>query len=292
MIVDVTDVEKPVPLGWPGGVPFPSKGAHTIVSHPTRPVLYVASQELPDRTPTIEIVDLSSWPPTLKVASMPPTGVGPHDITFNPTGTRAYVSSINATFIIDTTDPLNPVTTPPIAAIVDPEIRIHHEATLHPDGRHLLVVDEFVAAPPVGTPSCPGGGVVVFDLGPGNALERTPVKVGSFYADDHSVPATEDTHGTILDPACTAHEFKVSAKGTWMPISWMGGGTRVFDLTDLVEAATQPAPVPVIAPEIGFFKQTENDVWAAKPHPDARFHDYVIVSDTAATPASGRCRSR
>lgn len=283
-IADVTDPSSPIPIGWPSTASA-SKGAHTIVAYPGRAIIYVASQALPDRTPTIEILNLEVSPPTVTVAPMPQTGVGPHDITFNPSGTRAFVSSINATFIIDSTDPLAPVTTPPIAVIVDPEIKIHHEAVLHPNGRHLLVVDETVAAPPAGTPVCPGGGVTVFDLGPGATLERAPVKVGRFYADDTSAPVLEDTHGTPLDPSCTAHEFNISADGSWMPIGWMGAGVRTFDLSALVAATSSPVPVPVTVPELGHYKVSQIDVWAAKVHPLTGM--YIFVSDTSQEPTGG-----
>lgn len=285
-IADVTDPRTPIAVGWTGtATNVAAKGAHTIVAYPGRAIVYVASQSLPDRNPTIEILNLEVSPPTVTVAAMPPTGVGPHDITFNASGTRAFVSSINATFIIDTTAPLSPITNPPIAVIVDPEIKVHHEAVLHPNGRHLLVVDETVASPPVGTPTCPGGGVTIFDLGPGATLERAPVKVGRFYANDQSVPVLEDTHGTPLDPACTAHEFNIPSDGTWMPIGWMGAGVRAFDLSALVAATSSPVPVPVIVPEIGHYKVPQNDVWAAKVHPSAP--GYIFVSDTSAEADGG-----
>lgn len=285
-VVDATDPANPIPLGWPAGLARFDKGGHTIVAHPTQPILYIASQELPDRRPSIEIVDFSKFPAPEAAKSVQittPTGVSPHDITFNPAGTRAYASSIDATYILDTTDPWNPNPIP-LAAIVDPEIKIHHEAVLHPNGRHLLIVDEFVAAPPAGTPACPGGGVIVYDLGPGGMWERAPVKVGSFYANDTSAPVLADTHATPLDPACTAHEFNVSADGTFMPIGWMGAGVRVFDLTALVDAAALPVPTPVIVPEIGHWKFPETDMWAAKIHPAQG--TTIFASDTAATPAA------
>jgi hypothetical protein len=253
--------------------------AHTVVAHPSLPIWYSGNQNLPDRSPTVEVTDARVWPPVTRSVDLPPTGVGPHDITFSPDGTRAFASSIDATFIWDTTDPANPVT---ISALTSPNLKIHHEAVLHPNGRHLIVVDEFVATSGAGNnPQCPGGGLHIFDLGPDRSLELAPVLVGQFYANDLSTPGlntstTPPQHR--VDVACTAHEYSIAPDGNTMPMAWMGAGVRRLDSSSLNAAAALPVPTPVTLTEIGYYVAAETDVWAAKVH--ASTGDYVFVTDS------------
>lgn len=264
--------------------------AHTVVPHPTKPIVYAGNQVLGDRNPSVEILDFSKWPPEARSFLLTKTGVGPHDITFRPDGNRAYASSINLSFVWDTSGDkaLAPELVGPIES---PNLKIHHEAVLHPNGRHLLVVDEFIATSTEGTPTCPGGGVHIFDLGPrqpdgSNLFERAPVVVGQFYADDMThTPAIRRGEGptdveTRLEIACTAHEFNIAADGTWMPLAWMGHGVRELDLSPLMDPAllASPAPTPVLIREAGFYLPDLTDTWAAKQH--VNLPGYVFSTDT------------
>lgn len=262
--------------------------AHTVQAHPTKPVFYADNQSIGDRNPTLEVIRLDSWPPVVTAVPLASSGSGPHDITFRADGNRAYASSINASFIWDTSG--NHVYAPVlISTLVAPGLKIHHEANLHPDGRHLLVVDEFVATSSGGavtaTPNCPGGGVHVFDLGDGGALEAAPVQVGTFFANDTSVVSAHkldagDPAGSapkMVEVGCTAHEFTMSPDGAWMPIAWFGAGLRIFDLRSLQRADTLAAPSPVAVTEVGHFKTPDINLWAAKVRPE--FPGYIFVSD-------------
>jgi hypothetical protein len=235
--------------------------------------VYVASQRLADRTPSVEIVDLAVWPPVATSVELPPTGVSPHDITFHPDGDRAYVSSINLSFVWDTTDARNPVS---ISVMGDPGLRVHHEAVLHPNGRHLFIVDEFVNTTTGGVGVCPGGNVHVFDLGPDHAFELAPVPVGRFFANDVSTPVLDEA--PEIDIGCTAHEFNFPPDGTWMPIGWTGAGTRVFDLSSVVAAGELPAATPVVVTETAYHVPFLTDAYASKMHPN--LPGYIFVSDT------------
>lgn len=254
--------------------------AHTVVPHPSLPIWYSGNQVLGDRSPTVEVTDARVWPPVTRSVALPPTGVGPHDITFSPDGTRAFASSINATFIWDTTDPANPVT---LTALTSPNLKIHHEAVLHPNGRHVIIVDESVATSGAGNnPQCPGGGLHIFDLGPDRSLELTPVLVGQFYADDLSTPGvtlstTPPTHN--IDVACTAHEYSIAPDGNSMPMAWMGAGVRLLDTSSLNAAAALAVPTPVVITELGYYVAEKSDVWAAKVH--ANTGEYVFVTDSS-----------
>ena len=267
-----------------------SPAAHTIVNHPTRPILYVGNQQIGDRTPSIEIINLEVWPPTARSFDFMPagrttTGVGPHDITFHPDGTRAYAAGIAATVILDTTG--DKVLAPELVGITKGG-RIDHEAVLHPNDRHLAIVDEFIATSEANAPVCPGGGIHFFDLGPRNpvtgthASEASPVEVGVFFAQDFSTPAirmTPDGPEPHLELGCTAHEFNYAPDGSWMPIAWYGAGVRVLDLSALNAAADLPSPTPVVVPEIGYYlPEGIVEFWSAKVHPADP--GYIVASDT------------
>jgi hypothetical protein len=284
------------PVLKPEGTKFTwTKIAHTVVPHPSRPIVYTGNQELGTRSPTVEVIDLSAWPPVVRVAPVNGAGAGPHDITFSPDGTRAFASSVTESFIWDTSG--DKVFAPAlISVLATPGLKLHHEGILHPDQRHLLVVDEFVATSSNGavtaTPQCPGGGVHVMDLGDARALEAAPVQVGTFFANDQSFIGADrdleaidrgDAPQAIADDAvaigCTAHEYTISPDGRWMPIAWFGAGVRLFDLTSLQAADALPAPTPVNVTEFGHYKAPHTDVWAAKVR--AEFPGYIFVSDSS-----------
>jgi len=281
--------------------------AHTVVAHPTRPIAYVGNQNLADRTPSVEVLDLSVWPPqgrssVLTVAPTPAgppaawlTGSGPHDITFSPDGTRAYASSITASFVWDVTG--DKVYAPEtLSTLVSPNLKIHHETVRHPNGRHLLTVDEFVATSNENIPVCPGGALHIFDTGPlledgTRAFERAPIPVGQFYADElgtivpFGAEVGHDGTGAVanvhLGTSCTAHEFNVPADGTWMPLAWFGVGVRILDLSQLADPAVidAPNPTPIVLTETGYFVAEGTDTWAAKVH--ETLPGYVFATDTA-----------
>lgn len=272
-------------FGWTDRDP----AAHTVVAHPSRPIAYVGNQNLADRSPTVEILDLSVWPPEGRSVALAQSGVGPHDITFSPDGTRAYASSINASFIWDVTGPK--VYAPELVGpIVSPNLKIHHETVRHPNGRHLLTVDEFVATSNENIPVCPGGAIHVLDTGPllddgTRAFEKAPIPVGQFYADELGtlVPfgVDPDTQEVNLQTSCTAHEFSIPAEGNWMPLAWFGVGVRLLDLSQLMDPAviTAPNPTPITISETGYFVPDGTDTWAAKVRPN--LPGFVFATDTA-----------
>lgn len=286
------------------GAPFlwnRAPAAHTVVAHPNLPLAYVGNQVLADRDPSVEILDLSVWPPKGNsfLIGVPATDTrtiptaaanGPHDITFSPSGDRAYASAINSSYVWDTSGAkvYAPET---LSTLVSPNLKIHHETVLHPNGRHLLTVDEFVATSNENIPVCPGGAIHVFDTGPlledgTRAFERAPVPVGQFYADeigtmvDYGVEVTPAPKVT-LETSCTAHEFNIPDSGEWMPLGWFGAGVRILDLSALTDQAVvdSPVPTPIVIDEIGYFMTDRNDVWAAKQHP--LLEGYVFATDTA-----------
>lgn len=260
--VDISDIEHPALVG---GIRLPY-GAHTITAHPTLPIAYVASQALARRLNQVEILDFSAGLPSSYIAvPMPPTGSAAHDISFSADGTRAYVAAVTVSYIWDTTDPLAPVTQPPIAVIADPTISIHHQAEPTPDGDFLLISDEQGGG--ALNPSCPGGGIHVFDI----SSEAAPVKTGVILAELVGPPPGADPVFT-----CTAHVFGFSTDGTWMAAGWYDAGTRVFDLSDL-HRGEYGTPRPTIVRETGSIVMPGSTTWTARPHPTVE--GYVVATD-------------
>jgi hypothetical protein len=261
VFIDATDLTNPVVLGTPSSLPA-LKGIHTIVRHPTEPIAYLSNQETPDRGPVLSILDLSDPDPTKARAvhvDMPKVGSGPHDITFNADGTRAYVSAVTASYILDTTNPFAPTV---VAHIVDPMINIHHEAILAPNGRHLFIIDELSGA--AVNPQCPGGGVHIYDL----TVEAAPVKVGVFFATDTSNYLDVIASGDPELPVCTAHEGNFSADGTRLILGWYRGGARVFDTSAVMNQSLPPGAPVLQVSEVGFATRGGAELWAAKAHPN------------------------
>lgn len=262
-VVDLTDLSNPRLLGTP--LPTANlKGIHTAVFHPSQKLAYLANQELPSAAPTMWIADFRSPPGGSAVQltsyALPRLGVGPHDITFKPDGTRAYVSSIDATHVLDTTNPTAPVL---ISTIVDATINIHHEAFVTPNGRYLVIIDEQAGG--IGNGTCPGGGVHVYDM----AVEQAPVPVGVFFANDTRP----------LPGVCTAHEGNFSADGTRLTLGWYNGGVRVFDTSVLTADNPPGAPVGFLVTEVAH-AVPGSAFWSAKTHPN--LPGYVFASNMSA----------
>lgn len=285
VFVDISDLANPVLLGSPiyaNGL----AGIHTIVVHPTKPIAYLSDQETPDRGPEMKILDLTALDATapdprdgrIIRVPMPRVGSGPHDTTFSPDGTRAYVSAVTASYVLDTTDPLNPTV---ISHIVDPTIQIHHEAMLHPNGRHLFITDEWTGA--LLQPQCPGGGVHIYDLGPDGLLEAAPVKVGVFFAQEVENFVSDLEQPRDL-PVCTAHEGTFSEDGSLLSLAWYRAGARLFDVSALNEALPPGTPLLGAVSEVGFNRADRGEVWvdawAAKMHPNVP--GYVFVTNQPA----------
>lgn len=272
-IVDITDLGAPVLLGTPVGLGVPA-GVHTAQFHPVEKVAYLSTQELATRAPTIEILDLRGATPQLVHWPALPVGSAPHDITFNPSGTRAYVSAVTTTYILDTTNPINPTL---VSLVHSPLINIHHEALLTPNGRYLAVVDEQAGA--IANPQCPGGGVHVFDL----YDERLPVPVGAFFAQDFRTMPESDGHLEPIDiPECTAHEGNFTPDGKTLTVGWYNAGGRVFDTTALTALDTPPfAPVGFLVTEVAHYQTRGPYAWAAKTHPNVPGHVFISNSSGA-----------
>jgi hypothetical protein len=274
-IVDVTDPLKPKTVSF---LEVP-QGSHNMTVHPSGNYLYNSNSDLiTSFSPAIEIFDISDprAPRAAGELPLPPRpglGTESHDISFNPSGTRAYSAALSQGVIIDTTDPLHPSI---ITSFLDPAINVWHEAepfrltdSSGNEQEFLIVEDELAGA--IGTGQCPNGGVHVYDITGEN--ERAPVKVGYWNIDDV---------GPTADPqnSCTAHVFDIHEKAKRMTIAYYNGGVRVVDISGLVGIGLGGAAPAGGMKEIGYYRTDNADSWSAKtPSIDPRTGDFYLYGN-------------
>jgi hypothetical protein len=257
LVVSIANPAKPRSVGFVK-VPY---GVHNSTWHPGGRYVYVSDSELtPDLgTPPggrVQIVDLANprAPKLLPTFKLIGDRMSTHDITFNKSGTRAYVAALQETYILDTTKPATPKE---ISRIEDPAINISHGADPTPDGKYLLITDEQAGAAANGV--CNVGGVHVYDI----SIEAVPVKVG-FYALDPTNSATATTNSDNL--TCTTHVLDYAPDGkTWSNGNY-AAGVRIVSATALLGRPT----------ELAYFTPDDADTWSAKTYKDKR---YLFAND-------------
>jgi hypothetical protein len=279
VVVDLSKPTKPRAIGF---VPLKT-GAHNTTVHPTKPLLYVSESESLNPDPAnalqpVYVVDFSKprAPKIVKTFTLGP-GDSPHDITFNKKGTRAYVAAgfTGATFIVDTTQPTEPVV---VGRIYDPAVNFAHQADPTPDGKYLLVTDELAGAE--GNMYCPGGGIHVWDV----SNELAPVKVGAYFIPDTFPSADPGPRPNIvgIGPTmfrCTAHVMRMTPDGKTLVMAWYSQGVQVLDLTGLtgVSIGATGTDSGVGIKRLANWTASGVDAWSAKM--DDR--GYIYTGDTA-----------
>jgi hypothetical protein len=215
-------------------------GVHNFTWHPTQPVAWISTGDLPGGVDHLPVYDFTDPDNPKLVADLTVEG-GPHDITFSDDGSKAYVASENNVRVYDAKDPRNPrllYRGPSLASYV-------HGADPTPDGKTLLVTDEslvlggfFTAR----TAVCPGGGITLFDA------TSEPLKPLSYLL--------ADVQGQTPDHrACTAHVGRFTPDSKHYVTGWYVGGVRLFDISD-----------PRAPKEIAHAVLPKTEVWSAKFH--------------------------
>lgn len=233
-------------------------GAHNFTFHPTKPYGYVSTGDLPGALNHIPIIDFTDVMNPKLAADISVEG-GPHDISFNTTGTRAYVASENNMRIYDTTDPKNPVLLSRSVGLAS----YVHGADPTPDGKHVIFTDESLVLGGFFTnrqPVCPGGGFSIYNVEGTN--ERNPVPLSYNLA---NIQGTDPSRGG----ACTAHVGRITPNSKYYITGWYRGGSRVFDISN-----------PALVTEVGHAMMDgptgwTGEVWAAKPHKG----NYIYAAD-------------
>ena len=257
LVISIANPAAPRSIGF---VHVPQR-VHNVTWHPGGRYAYTSDSGLtPYLSPLpggqLQIVDLLDPANPVHVGSYTLLGdrMSTHDITFNTSGSRAYVAALNETYILDTTSPAAPKE---IARIEDPAINISHGADPTPDGRYLLITDEQAGALANGV--CNVGGVHVYDL----LVEAVPVKVG-FYVLDPTNSATATFNSGNL--TCTAHVLDYSADGAVWTNANYAAGVRLNSATALIGRPT----------ELAWFTATDANTWSAKTYKTSR---YVFAND-------------
>jgi hypothetical protein len=226
-----------------------SDGVHNWTWHPTKPVAWVSTGDLPGGLDHLPVFDFTD-PDNPKLTSDMQVEGGPHDITFNSDGSKGYIASENNVRVYNASDPTQPKLLyrgPTIASYV-------HGADPTPDGKTLLVTDEslalggFFAAK---TAVCPGGGVTLFDA------TSEPLKPLGYIVADIQGPSPDHR-------ACTAHVGRFTPDSKHYVTGWYLGGVRLFDISN-----------PSAPKEIGHAMMPGSEVWSAKVHKG----QYVFTGD-------------
>lgn len=282
LVIEVTDPLAPRSVNFipaPGGTHNGTVRGFDTDGDGTQDAVYFYNSEN-DTAGSLTVWDITDvTAPATQVASLTvqDAGADTHDVTFNADGTRAYVASINLSYILDTTDPANPTL---VSRIIDPAVGIHHQAdplTLETElgtRTYMIIGDEIAGA--AGNGFCPGGGIHVWDV----TVEEAPVKVGAYFMPDITIQEGANT-GTGGLVSCTAHVFRLYPEQAIMTIGNMAGGVRVLDMSQLVGVSvghdnTSTGSLAGMR-DLGWFRFTNTDTtghdsWTFKAHPD-RFAD-------------------
>lgn len=234
-IVDISNLYAPKVVG---AAPTAS-GAHNVTLHPSGRYLYISTSEIVEGDGRVPIYDLTDLRRPKLVATFSTPGNAPHDVRFNPAGTRAYLAGISQYRIIDTANPVAPKL---VSVFYPPGNSIGHDTLVTPDGAYLFAGDEGGGG---GTYPCPGGAVHVFDI----RKEATPVYLGQSYAGVGPVTNrdAEPTTEVGATTSCTSHVMELNPDKLSLTIAWYGGGSRVFRFDDLYSDGTTANPGPSVA---------------------------------------------
>jgi hypothetical protein len=263
VLVDLTDPRRPRSVSF---LPVP-QGSHNMTLHPSGHYLYNSNSDLytSGKVPNVTIYDVRDPRDPKKVQDfeLPITpgslGTESHDITFNGSGTRAYVAALSQTLVLDTTDPRDPEL---LSKIVDPAIHVAHQSdpfrVQRPDGswrRLLVITDERAGA--AASVECPGGGLHVYDVT--GAKETAPEKIGTWF-----IPTVQPQDGAT----CTSHVLRIYPRQQMMTISWYSQGVRVLDISGLATHEGNPLDVAlgdgVGMTEVGHYVFPDSDSWSFK----------------------------
>lgn len=244
-----------------------SRGSHNHTFVPGKPIVYLSDSDVANAgLGNIPIWDLTDPANPVMKTEFKLGAHSPHDITFNESGTRAYVAAISLTYILNTEDPVNPTL---ISVIPNEGISISHQADPTPDGDYLLVSDELGGG---AAGVSPGGPVHVYDI----RNEARPIKVGVIEAD--CLPGTCYAP-TETPPISTSHVFRINPDGYTMSIAWYKDGIHVIDFSSIrgANVAGSGGATKFGARTIGAIRMPGALNWAAKMW--ERHPGYVFTTD-------------
>jgi len=246
LTIDISDPTHPKPIGFADIV----KGAHSLATHPTKPYVY-SGEGFPEAPGRMQVWSIKN-PAHPKLVNTLDTGAhSPHDLAFNKDGSMAATANVVNVHLLDTTDPANPKI---IATTQCPGCLHAHEARFTPDGKHLVVNDEY----PIPAP-CPGGFMYFYDITHSAASYGLDL-AGTYTIGDR---VTDPSGG--VPTLCTPHIFDISPDGSHIASSWHEGGLRYLNITESagVTAGDQQA-IPGGVKEEGSYSNDNGDAFSAK----------------------------
>ena len=244
--LDISNPKRPRSIGF-ADTP---KGSHSLATHPTKPYVY-SGDGFPESPGSMQVWSIKN-PARPKLVTTLDTGAhSPHDLAFNARGTMAATANVINLHLLDTRDPAKPKI---VHTTQCPGCLHTHEARFTPDGKRLVVNDEY----PVPT-ACPGGAMYFYDLS----------QEGSTYGLTLSGAYTIGEKGRNIQGEapllCTPHIFDISTDGKRLAISWHQGGLKYLDISKTagVTAGSEQL-VPGGVKELGWYANVAGDVFSAK----------------------------
>ena len=251
--IDISDPTKPRVLGYAEE----AKGSHSLAAHPTKPFVY-NGEGFPEAPGRMGVWSIKN-PAKPKLVRVVDTGVhSPHDLAFNRTGSMLASANAVNIHLMDTSDASDPKI---VHTTQCPGCLHTHEARFTPDGKRLIVNDEYPSA------ACPGGFIYFYDIvdvAGAPSLELTGTYTASEVVTNANNAATTK---------CTPHIFDISSDGTRMAATWHEGGLKYLDISEAtgVTAGTQTL-VPGGPTELGWYASEGGFAFAAKIHKGPYIH--------------------
>ncbi|MGH2710183.1 MAG: LVIVD repeat-containing protein [Actinomycetota bacterium] len=245
-----------------------SRGSHNHTFVPGKPIVYLSDSDVASAgLGNIPIWDISDPLNPVMKFEFKLGAHSPHDITFNESGTRAYVAAVSLTYILNTENPIAPTL---VSVIPNEGISISHQADPTPDGDYLLVSDELGGG---AAGLSPGGPVHVYDI----RNELRPVKVG-IIENDCAPHVCHPLTDTI--PTSTSHVFRINPDGYTMAIAWYKDGLGVIDFSSIrgANVAGTGTTSKFGAQVVAWIRMPNANTWAAKMWME-RHPGYVFTND-------------
>ena len=255
--VDISDPVRPRVLGFAEN----TKGSHSLAAHPTKPFVY-NGEGFPEAPGAMQVWSIKN-PAKPKLVKTVDTGIhSPHDLAFNKSGTMMATANAVNLHLMDTRDPSDPKI---VHTTQCPGCLHTHEARFTPDGKRLIVNDEYPAA------ACPGGGIYFYDIVGTEGAESLEL-TGAYTIEDLVINAS-----SAATTKCTPHIFDISADGTKMAATWHEGGLRYLDIGETAGVTVGPHTVVPGGPvQLGWYLSDGAYTFSAKLHKGP----YIFVVDS------------
>ncbi|MDP9069668.1 MAG: hypothetical protein M3N53_15195 [Actinomycetota bacterium] len=242
--IDISKPSKPRPVGYA----TIERGSHSLATHPSKPYVY-NGEGFPETSGEMQVWSIAD-PARPKLVTTLDTGAhSPHDLAFNKDGSMAATANVVNFHVLDTTNPVDPKI---VATSQCPGCLHTHEARFTPDGKKVIVNDEYPAAP-----TCPTGGLYFYDLSRDHQLTLT----GAYLQGEKGANANNEAG------FCTPHVFDISEDGMKLATSWHTAGIKYLDISDtsgITVGAEQV--VPGGPKELGWYANRGGDAFTAKLH--------------------------